>query len=121
MRSADWLARLLPGTSVTIWTAALAIGLLPIASAGPRGAGELTQVPSGGPALQPIGAELDGEALRISVPPAWRRLQDGLTLMFAPEDGFGQVAGKTHVVYGVELGLKRIMRQDPSGAFEDVV
>jgi hypothetical protein len=71
--------------------------------------------------LQPSSAEVDGEVLRISVPPTWRRLQDGRTVMFAPEDGQGQLAGKPHVFYGIELGVKDATRRDPSGTFDDVV
>jgi hypothetical protein len=78
-------------------------------------------IASGEQTLQPSNAEVDGEALRISVPPTWRRLQEGRTVMFAPEDGQGQVAGKAHVSYGVELGVKDATRRDPSGAFDDVV
>jgi hypothetical protein len=71
--------------------------------------------------LQPSRAEVDGTALRISVPPTWRRVQEGRSVMFAPEDGHGQLAGKAHVVYGIELGVKGNTRRDPSGAFDDVV
>src|SRR5713101_859723 len=120
MKSVDLLARGGPWAAMLIWTA-LAIGLLPIASGVTEAVGKLEAAPSGEQALQPSNAEVDGEALRISVPPTWRRLQDGLTVMFAPEDGHGQFAGKAHVFYGIELGVKPITRGDPSGAFDDVV
>lgn len=120
MRLVDLLTRTGRWAALVIRTA-LAIGLLPVASAVTGGVGLLKAAPSGQQALEPTGAEVDGEAFRISVPPTWRRLQDDLTVMFAPEDGYGQFAGKAHVVYGVELGVKRTMRPDPSGAFDDVV
>src|SRR5713101_7704078 len=120
MKSVDLLARGGPWAAMLIWTA-LAIGLLPIASGVTEAVGKLEAAPSGEQALQPSNAEVDGEALRISVPPTWRRLQDGLTVMFAPDGGHGQFAGKAHVFYGIELGVKRITRREPSGAFDDVV
>jgi hypothetical protein len=99
---------------------ALAMGLLPITS-GATGAVGLEAQPSGEQALQPSRADIDGEALRISVPPTWRRLEDGHTVMLAPENGHGQVAGKARVSYGIELGVTRTTRRDLNRAFGDVV
>ena len=119
MKLIDLLARHESRVAVVIWTA-LAMGLLPITS-GAAGAVGLEAQQSGEQALQPSRADIDDEALRISVPPTWRRLKDGHTVMFAPENGLGQVAGKAHVSYGIELSVTPTTRRDSSAVFGDVV
>lgn len=99
--------------------AALWMGSLPITPFVPAAVGTLEA--AGGQTVQPFTVEIGGEALRISVPPTWRRLQDGATVMFAPENGHAPVGGRDQISYGIELGVKRTTRDDPSGAFEDVV
>jgi hypothetical protein len=41
--------------------------------------------------------------------------------MIGPENGLGQGAGKTRVVYGIEVGVTPTTNQDPSSVFADVV
>src|SRR6185436_6869340 len=51
----------------------------------------------------------------------WQRVKEGRTLLFAPENGLGKLAGKAHVSYGIELGMTRTTRRDPNSVFGDMV
>jgi hypothetical protein len=73
------------------------------------------------PALKPSTMVIDGVALRISVPPTWRTVQEGSTVFIGPDDGQRRVDGKTRISYGIELGVTRSTRREPNAAFEILV
>src|SRR5579862_3788215 len=59
--------------------------------------GALDLAASGDENLQATQVEIGREALRISVPPTWRKLMEGPAVIFAPADGQTRVAGKSRV------------------------
>jgi hypothetical protein len=118
----DFLFRFRSSRSVVAITigAALAMGWRPMTSGAERAVGIEGQR-SSEEVLRPSNVNIDGEALRISVPPAWRKVEDSHTVMFAPENGRGQVAGKAHVSYGIELGVTPTTGQDFNAVLDNVV
>ena len=116
MKSSELLARYLSRGAVVFCTA-LAMGWLSIT----YGAAAVEAQQPGAQALPPSRVDIDGEALQISVPPTWRKVANGQTVMFAPENGLGKVAGNAHVSNGIELGVTPTTRRDPNGVFEDLV
>jgi hypothetical protein len=120
MRSLDFVERNGRRASAVIWLA-LVIGSLSIASSATDIRGPLQASPSAEPTLRPSTLEINGEALRIGVPPEWLRFEDRPTVIFAPPNGRALLFGKSHVLYGVEIGVKRAARRDISGAFDDVI
>jgi hypothetical protein len=81
----------------------------------------LEAAPADEPTLLPTSVVLDGEALRVSVPAAWRRVDSGSKTMFAPVEGHAQLAGQPRVTYGIELGIAPVAAADFSGAFDEMV
>jgi hypothetical protein len=69
----------------------------------------------------PTAITIDGESMRIGIPPSWRKVQDGAATLFGPESGLGQVSGKTKIVYGVEIGVAPVAHGDPNGVLDDMV
>jgi hypothetical protein len=120
MRSVALVARNGRRAGVVIWVA-LTIGFLPIASSATETPLPPQATPSAEPTLQPSTLEINGEALRIGVIPQWLRFEDGPTVIFAPANGRALLFGESHVLYGIEIGVKRTVRRDISGAFEDVI
>jgi hypothetical protein len=108
------------GTATAVPEIALTIGCLLIVSV--MGAvGALDAASSTEETPQPTQVEIGGEALRISVPPGWRKIVEGRAVMFAPADAQTRAGGKTRISYGIELGATRTARHDLSGAFEEMV
>jgi hypothetical protein len=120
MRSVALVARNGRRAGVVIWVA-LTIGFLPIASSATETPLPPQAAPSAEPTLQSSTLEINGEALRIGVIPQWLRFENGSTVIFAPANGRALLFGESHVLYGIEIGVKRTGRRDISGAFEDVI
>src|SRR5438876_11421874 len=100
MRPVDMAARDRVWT-VVLMGAALAIGLATIEASVKDGVGRQQAAPSGEQMVRPVTVEIGGETLRLSVPPTWRQLENGPAVMFAPEGGHAQLAGKPRLSYGI--------------------
>ena len=62
-----------------------------------------------------------GQVFQASVPANWQSVSTNTSMKFVPENGYGQVNGKTVFTHGAEVGVLRAQARDLSAATDDML